>query len=191
MKYEIPSFKTIDIDDIKEVIDIDYDLQEVEISDISIDGNLLVKGVYLDNLDKENTFLSELDFTIISENNEVDKIDVVHFDYQVIRNSGIEILFTIEIEFNDLLKKKVEVKEVFEEALKSNFEVRHEGTQIDSFLDFFKSFSYKYITYKIKHINSEKDLEDISRKYSIPIEKLFKDENYLKSNFILIKNYDD
>ena len=174
--------------DVKEVKLIKANVFVVEGNGINIEYELEIEYELIE--DKKETIIEVIDDIrpeekindeeILFEDDNLNDIEDDESDISIKNNSSeIEMITDVEIEDfeEDLEEVKEDTKEYYEEILEKNLrdnvEVITTKSNMDSesFLTFFDD-NITYYRLKCVHVESEKELEDISKKYNIKIDEL-------------------
>ena len=174
--------------DVKEVNLVKANVFVVEGNGVNIEYELEIEYELIE--DKKETIIEVIDDIrpeekindeeILFEDDNLNDIEDDESDISIKNNSSeIEMITDVEIEDfeEDLEEVKEDTKEYYEEILEKNLrdnvEVITTKSNMDSesFLTFFDD-NITYYRLKCVHVESEKELEDISKKYNIKIDEL-------------------
>ncbi len=210
MKYEIPIFKTITIEGLDDIVDLDYQLKDTSFSDDEINGVLEVRGIYKNKDGIETPFNEDLNFTVLSPNDNEKSLDITHFDYEVVKNHGLEILFTIEVEVDDEKKAiiKNDMVNKLEEEIRSETknvvrdeEIIEAKTKLKNIVDssehgeeedYLLPLEDKYVNYCYHFINNENEIESLAREYNVNVTDIYKVNKYnIKDRVLIIYDSED
>lgn len=92
----------IKLKDFFKIQDISAEIEEYEVNDVNIEGQLSIKGKYLrrDNISEEY-FLEKIPFSILMPNSdfEIEDINCIDFEYVAVDGRGVDVTFDILINY--------------------------------------------------------------------------------------------
>ena len=177
MIYDIDDTRFYEIKDIKEVISHDFMLSFNNKNNCVASYLLEVDLTYLDNNDSERLVRIKLPVELNTTDDEKMEVSVKSLNIDLVANKGINLVFDLSIELEDdvivdntPLEAFIDARSIEEVVLEESVE---RVIKEKSLFDFVKD---SYCSYKVINIDMD-NIEKISLKYNIPIEKLIKDKN--------------